>query len=273
MRKMNVMVKKVNTIVMSVILMVLCVINLGTNLYTHAMDGVPEDTSAMVNEMADKINEARAELGLQPLTLIPYLNEVSEIRASEQPIKYSHTRPDGSDWITLVDSDIAHWGRAFEILARGSANVNLIFNAWKASEGHWRAIINPEANCIGIGIAYDPESPKKWHWASIILYIPDEENIKELTGEMVLTDEENAAPAEDAAPAELEYVSGDINGDGMIDSFDLVVLKQYVSGAIGFNEVQLAAADVFADGTVDAQDVKALISFILGEYNSLPVVA
>jgi len=271
MRKMNVMVKKVNTIVMSVILMVLCVMNLGTNLYTHAMDGVPEDTSAMVNEMADKINEARAELGLQPLTLIPYLNEVSEVRASEQPVKYSHTRPDGSDWITVVDSEIAHWGRAFEILARGSANVNLIFNAWKASEGHWRAIINPEANCIGIGIEYDPESPKKWHWASIILYIPDEENIKELTGEKVIVADE--VPAEETAPAELKCVSGDINGDGMIDSFDLVVLKQFISGSIGFNALQLAAADVYADGNIDFQDIKTLVSFILGEYNSLPVVA
>lgn len=265
MRKMNVMIKKVNTIVMIVILMVLCVINLGTNLYSHAMDGVPEDTSVMVTEMAEKINEARAELGLQPLTLIPYLNDVSEIRAGEQPVKYSHTRPDDSDWITVVDDSIAHWERAFEILARGSANVNLIFNAWKASEAHWKAIVNPEANCIGIGIAYDPESPKKWHWASIILYIPDEENIRELTGAMVLSDEGEEVPVEDAAPAELEYVSGDINGDGMIDSFDLVVLKQYVSGTVGFNEVQLAAADVSADGTVDAQDVKALTSFILGE--------
>lgn len=268
MRKMNVMVKRVNTIVARVILVVLCVMNFASQMYAKAMDEVPEDTSAMVVEMADKINEARAELGLQPLTLIPYLNDISEIRASEQPVKYSHTRPDGSDWITVVDDDMAHWSRAFEILARGSANVDLIFNAWKASEGHWRAIVNPEANCIGIGVVYDADSPKKWHWASIILYIPHEEDIQALLGE-----EAPIAALDDEIPVELEYISGDINGDGMIDSFDLVVLKEFVSGSVGFNDVQLAAADVYADGVIDAQDIRILTSFILGEYASLPVVA
>ena len=67
--------------------------------------------------------------------------------------------------------------------------------------------------------------------------------------------------------------TGDLNGDGQIDSFDLVLLKKYVADkeSVYFNDLQTAAADTFKDGAVTSADVLMLSKYILGEYDRLPV--
>ena len=46
-------------------------------------------------------NEARAEKGLEPLTMDTELLEAAMQRAAETVVYYSHTRPDGSDCFTV----------------------------------------------------------------------------------------------------------------------------------------------------------------------------
>lgn len=51
---------------------------------------------------------------------------------------------------------------------------------------------------------------------------------------------------------------GDLNGNGQVDSDDLVTLMSYVSGICELNEKQLLVADVNQDGLIDNEDVIAL---------------
>ena len=48
---------------------------------------------------------------------------------------------------------------------------------------------------------------------------------------------------------------GDINGDGVIDTLDLMTLRAYLAGKI---ETISSAADINGDGTVDALDLAIL---------------
>lgn len=55
---------------------------------------------------------------------------------------------------------------------------------------------------------------------------------------------------------------GDVNGDGVVDAFDLALLRRYIINTQ--TSIILPAADWNSDGVIDAKDVSALQNFILG---------
>lgn len=68
-------------------------------------DGVsPEDLliEQLQRELMDEVNTMRAEMDLSPLTVSESLNRAAQIRASEITVSLSDTRPDGSDWRTVL---------------------------------------------------------------------------------------------------------------------------------------------------------------------------
>jgi len=61
---------------------------------------------------------------------------------------------------------------------------------------------------------------------------------------------------------------GDVNGDGVIDSKDMVLLAQYLAEwAVTLNAEQLEAADVYKDGVVDIKDAVKLAQYLAGWSN------
>ena len=74
-----------------------------------------------------------------------------------------------------------------------------------------------------------------------------------------------------AAGDEPELVTGDINGDGNIDEYDLALLNEYLStaesfpaGASALRKCEEAAGDLNGDGVTDKGDVAAYLSLICG---------
>lgn len=63
---------------------------------------------------------------------------------------------------------------------------------------------------------------------------------------------------------EIEYILGDINGDGRTDSFDLVLARQKFENGFD-NSVELASADVNNDGIFNENDIILIRDFILGK--------
>ncbi|MDE5862516.1 MAG: dockerin type I repeat-containing protein, partial [Ruminococcus sp.] len=59
--------------------------------------------------------------------------------------------------------------------------------------------------------------------------------------------------------------NGDINGDGAVDIFDVVLLERYLNGDERLNTDQVASADIVVDGAVTAMDVEFLRMYVLGE--------
>ena len=64
---------------------------------------------------------------------------------------------------------------------------------------------------------------------------------------------------------------GDINGDGTIDSFDLITINKYLAQKTEFNELQMESADLLKDGIVNSDDAEVLKMYLLGECDTLPM--
>lgn len=65
----------------------------------------------------------------------------------------------------------------------------------------------------------------------------------------------------------IDYTIGDINDDGTIDSFDLVIARQKLRKEF-INSVEFASADINHDGKFDITDVILLQNFILSKINN-----
>lgn len=55
-----------------------------------------------------------------------------------------------------------------------------------------------------------------------------------------------------------EIVYGDVNGDGIVDILDSIMIQKYTSGKTEFTPEQIAAADYNRDGNVDILDASAI---------------
>lgn len=218
-----------------------------------------------IEEMAVKFNEARDDLGLEPVYIVPYLNEVSQVRAEEQPIKYDHTRPDGTFFDTVIDVNVVDYKTSGEILARGSSDSEAIFTAWKNSPKHWANITNPSVTHVGIGLTHDPESDGEWYWAAI--FVGMWEDSAPLDGQrMPKTAENNVIALDDDIPVENDFILGDVTEDGIITPSDatyaLIAYTQVSSGFdSGLTASQEAAVDVDGDGKITGNDATRILVY------------
>lgn len=220
-----------------------------------------DEYAEMIDEVAELVNEARVEHGLKPLYVVPYLNEVAEIRATECTIQFAHSRKDGSSFATAIDQEIVPYSFTSENIAAGSSTAAETFNQWRNSSGHWAAILNPDITHMGIGFSYDEDAEYKWYWQQTFVATDKE------FGDQYLPTENEVVPT----------CIGDVNGDGVVDSFDYLVVADYVykkntDYPVYLNAAQLEAADCFRDGIITKADTKVMVRYILGEYKTLPFV-
>lgn len=104
-------------------------------------------------EVLRLVNEIRAEAGVQPLTLDMTLCRAASMRAVEMDYNniMSHTRPDGSDWWTVLDSYGASYGTCGENVAAGYRTPASVVTGWKNSPGHYSNMINASFTKLGVG--------------------------------------------------------------------------------------------------------------------------
>ncbi len=242
---------------------VICFISSFAPLKTNGNEVSQEDLFALSKEMALLINEARAEYGLPPLYVVPYLCDKAADRARECIESFDHKRPDGTKYYTIIRNEhenVVNFTYSAENIAAGSPTAEATFNQWKSSTmGHWEAILSPKTTHMGVGVAYEPNSQYGWYWETLFIQTGDT-----CDGQYL--------------PVRYEIVpesSGDLNGDANVDTFDYVVLLGYIEKTMAgkpvyLNDLQLEAADCFKDGVINENDAKALQRYILGEYKVLP---
>ena len=92
-----------------------------------------------------KVNEIRIANGLSAVQYSASLETTSVVRANEITTKFSHTRPDGTDWYT-VNADLQYG----ENLAEGYNTADEVVNAWMASPTHKANILKPDFNTCAI---------------------------------------------------------------------------------------------------------------------------
>lgn len=111
------------------------------------------------------LNELRLEQGLLPLTKNETLKAAADYRAIETQTSFSHTRPDGTDFYTVIQTD-DYWypyqtvgeNLAMATYFKDEAGMaEFLFNGWVESEGHYANMIHPDFREVGIGVHYDGE--------------------------------------------------------------------------------------------------------------------
>ncbi|SFE83381.1 CAP domain-containing protein [Trichococcus pasteurii] len=127
----------------------------------------PEEIDYMLVE--DKImvllNDLRLEKGLLPLTKNETLKAAADYRAIETQTSFSHARPDGTDFYTIVLTD-AYW-YPYQTIGENLAMATyfkdeegmaeFLFDGWVESEGHYANMVHPDFLEVGIGVHYDGE--------------------------------------------------------------------------------------------------------------------
>lgn len=123
--------------------------------------------SEYATEVANIVNQYRAEAGLPPLTLSPSLCEAADIRAAELLTSFSHTRPNGQTCFSAFDSLGIPYGYAGENIAAGQKTPTEVMNSWINSPGHKKNIMNPNFTKIGIACYYDASAPYSYYWVQM----------------------------------------------------------------------------------------------------------
>lgn len=106
------------------------------------------------------INEIRQEKKLTKLQKDNSLAKLAETRAKELNKKFAHTRPNGTEWHTVLDG--VSFSIAGENLAMGYLSAEEVVDAWMNSEGHRENILDSRFDRIGISHYIDNKGVHYW---------------------------------------------------------------------------------------------------------------
>lgn len=103
--------------------------------------------------VAEQINAYRTEAGLEPLGMNGYLCGIASVRAYEVCVSWSHTRPDGRGWQSVLSDYGFGYGSAAEELAHtGGFDAAAIVSKWMSSESNSADILSADFTTIGVGV-------------------------------------------------------------------------------------------------------------------------
>lgn len=102
----------------------------------------------------EQINGYREEAGVPPLAMDEDLCAVASVRAYEISILWSHTRPDGRGYASvLTDYGYAASGAAEHLVyASGNGNAAKIVSKWMSAEKNQESLLGGGCSAAGIGV-------------------------------------------------------------------------------------------------------------------------
>lgn len=133
---------------------------------SDAQDNIPENSFA--KQIVNLVNAERTKAGLGTLVQDKGIESAALVRAKEIETSFSHTRPNGSSFSTvLTESGITYKGSG-ENIAWGQRTPEEVMNGWMNSEGHRANILNPKFTKIGVG--YYQNTAGKNYWTQLFTY-------------------------------------------------------------------------------------------------------
>ena len=127
-----------------------------------------QPSSSMAVQVANLVNQERAKVGLAPVELRTDLTSAAQIRAQETVTSFSHTRPNGTSFYTVLSEQQISYRGAGENIAWGQRTAEAVMTAWMNSEGHRANILNPSFQYIGVG--YYTNAQGTPYWAQLFTY-------------------------------------------------------------------------------------------------------
>lgn len=126
-----------------------------------------QDVSA-AKKVADLVNQERAKAGLAPLEVKVNLEAAAQVRAKEIEKSFSHTRPNGSSFSSVLAENGVDYRGSGENIAWGQRSPEEVMNGWMNSEGHRANILNKNFKYIGVG--YHVNSNGTGYWTQLFTY-------------------------------------------------------------------------------------------------------
>lgn len=111
------------------------------------------------------VNEERRKAGLLPLERSDEVSSAAAVRAQELTSSFSHTRPDGSAYRTVLEQTGISYRSCGENVAYGYSTPEAVMSAWMTSTGHRDNILNEDYTNIGVG--YFKDSGGLGYWTQI----------------------------------------------------------------------------------------------------------
>ena len=126
-----------------------------------------EAAKSYVEQVVALVNVERAKAGLPALTMSEDLNRAAQIRAKETVQSFSHTRPNGSSFSSVLKENGISYRGAGENIAWGQRTPEAVVAAWMNSEGHRANILSKSYTSIGVGYYLNGSTP---YWAQLFTY-------------------------------------------------------------------------------------------------------
>jgi len=118
-------------------------------------------------ELIKLVNAEREKAGLTRLIEMELLHAAATVRAAECELKYSHTRPDGRDFVTVLDDLDLRVRGIGETLDRNPESAEEVVRRWMNSQVHRECILVPNWEKMGVGVHRG--SNGTLYWAMVLI--------------------------------------------------------------------------------------------------------
>ena len=134
-------------------------------------DSQPETDNqelSYAEQVVKLVNAERAKAGLSAVEFDQEIALAATIRAKESKELFSHTRPDGRGFSTVLTDNGIRFNGAGENIAWGQKSPEQVMEAWMNSDGHRANILNAKFTKIGVGHYQDATGTN--YWAQLFTY-------------------------------------------------------------------------------------------------------
>jgi len=131
----------------------------------NAVDDTSFDWGTFAGDIIRLTNEERKKAGLPPLKPAFDLSEAALIRVHEASEYYSHERPDGTGFETVMEE--GSYKTVGENLQAGAATPEEAIRQWMNSPTHRENILSYAYDEIAVGYVYVPDSRYHHYWVQL----------------------------------------------------------------------------------------------------------
>jgi len=118
--------------------------------------------SSYANQVLQLVNVERAKAGLSAYATNSAITAAANARAKETVQSFSHTRPNGTSFSTVLKEYNVSYRACGENIAYGQDTPQEVVTGWMNSPGHRANILNSNFNIIGIGVYQSSNGTIYW---------------------------------------------------------------------------------------------------------------
>ena len=112
---------------------------------------IEKEALSYAERIVELVNAERAKVGIHALRLDNEVTKAAGIRVKEIQTSFSHTRPDGRSFSSVLTDNGIRFTGAGENIAWGQRSPEEVMQAWMNSDGHRANILNARFTKIGVG--------------------------------------------------------------------------------------------------------------------------